>query len=365
MRARRKFLQLTRYTYPYGTESFLKSYLPKGYKTDKHGNYYLLVGNDPTCMFTCHLDTANSRHTKVTHVQTEKFIKTNGKTILGADDKAGMVVVLSMIEKKVPGLYYFFIGEEVGCIGSGLLAEDWDNFEFADTIKKVISFDRRDVYSVITHQFCGRCCSDEFASELAYRLNISGENMCMVPDETGILTDSAQFTRLVPECTNISVGYYNEHTTSECQDIEFLSRLCRAACKIDWETLPIARNPSLVDIGDFDYDDFLDDIEDDNWSPEYYSHFKINGDIKKMYIAKSVIKVETNCIRTWLANSDVIYRDIFWDGNTLSMESLKGDIETLGSRYEISKILPEIGSVHLHNLCENPYGYKKVRRYDF
>ncbi len=38
----------------------------------------------------------------------------------------------------------------------------------------------------------------------------------MVPEDTGVLTDSAQFMGIVPECTNISVGYYDEHIKAFC-----------------------------------------------------------------------------------------------------------------------------------------------------
>lgn len=65
-------------------------------------------------MFTCHLDTCCHKQEFVNHVQDDRFIRTDGKSI-GADDKAGMVVLLYMIEKGIPGIYYFFIGEEVGC----------------------------------------------------------------------------------------------------------------------------------------------------------------------------------------------------------------------------------------------------------
>ena len=38
MRITRKFLQLTKKTYPYGTESQLESYLPQGYTKDEFGH---------------------------------------------------------------------------------------------------------------------------------------------------------------------------------------------------------------------------------------------------------------------------------------------------------------------------------------
>jgi hypothetical protein len=66
-----------------------------------------------------HLDTVSREHTKVNHVINGNMISTDGTTTLGADDKAGVSVLIWMMKHNIPGLYYFFIGE-VGCIGSGL-----------------------------------------------------------------------------------------------------------------------------------------------------------------------------------------------------------------------------------------------------
>ena len=143
-----------------------------------------------------------------------------------------MIVLLYMIEKNIPGLYYFFIGEEVGCIGSSDLADelskDGDVPPELKNINKVISFDRRGTDSVITDQFYGNCCSNEFANDLCLKLNNTNHGLKMKPDDTGVLTDSAQFMGIIPECTNISVGYYDEHTTKEKQDINHLYRLCKS-----------------------------------------------------------------------------------------------------------------------------------------
>jgi hypothetical protein len=347
MRIRRKFLQLTRYTYPHGTEAFLKSYLPDGYKKDAYGNYYYLIGENPTTMFTCHLDTACSKQVRVNHVQTQNIIKTDGKSILGADDKAGMVVVLNMIENKVPGLYYFFIGEEVGCVGSGKLAQDWANSQFSHTISKVVSFDRRSDCSVITHQWYGRCCSDEFADELSFRLNGTGQRLKLEPDDTGVLTDSAQFMDIVPECTNISVGYMYEHTTGEYQDIDYLQRLCKAVCLIDWETLPVERDP--YDLSN--EDDF--DLDDGNYSEEYYSYFSVNGKTKKMYIAEDLIKQETELIKNYLVNNgygDMC--DITWNGHKCYAQNETNGYDFVGSRTDLMEVISELCSVPLNKIKE-------------
>ena len=107
MNVKRKFLRLTSKTYPHGTENQLKNHLPSGFKEDGCGNYFLEIGANPSTMFTCHLDTADRNQKKVRHIIDHQFIKTDGNTILGADDKAGMVILLYMIEKEIPGLYYF------------------------------------------------------------------------------------------------------------------------------------------------------------------------------------------------------------------------------------------------------------------
>lgn len=248
------FLKLTSRTHPYSTEHELINEMikcrvfPKDIQEDKHGNYFYKIGESRT-MFTAHLDTSGHEEKPITHVFDGNIIKTNGKTILGADDKAGVTVMLFMMKNKIPGLYYFFVGEEVGCIGSGLVAKCGG---FKGKYDRVISFDRRDVDSIITYQSFTRCCSDAFANALAQQLNKNGTFKYKI-DEGGIYTDSAEFTDIIPECTNISVGYYREHTVNESQDIEHLEKLAITCLKIKWESLPIRRNPSKIEYRTYTY----------------------------------------------------------------------------------------------------------------
>lgn len=236
------FLKLTSNTYPYGYEDELVSKMVEcgffpSLEKDVHGNYFYKIGDSRT-VFASHLDTACKDFTPVNHIIEGNIIKTDGKTILGADDKAGVTVMLYMMTHNIPGLYYFFIGEEVGCIGSGLASKYGD---FKGKYDRIISFDRRGTNSVITYQSGSRCCSDLFANKLSKELNKSG--MSYVKDDTGVYTDSAEFTDIIPECTNISVGYYKEHTYNESQDIEHLIKLANACINVEWEKLPINRDP--------------------------------------------------------------------------------------------------------------------------
>ena len=236
------FLFLTQSTYPHGYEDIIlkkmisENLLPDSTQKDTHGNYFLKIGESRT-IFASHLDTVSKDHTNVIHKIEGSLIKTDGKTILGADDKAGVTIMLWMIKHNIPGLYYFFIGEEVGCIGSGLLAKYGD---LKGKFDRIISFDRRGLNSVITHQSSVRTCSDEFAKNISKELNKNG--MSYKLDDTGVYTDSAEFVDIIPECTNLSVGYYSEHTTTESQDIKHLENLAKACIRINWEELVTKRD---------------------------------------------------------------------------------------------------------------------------
>jgi hypothetical protein len=247
------FLTLTSKTYPYGYEDDLVSEMtkiglfPSDLQKDRHGNYFIKIGESRT-MFTSHFDTASKDSKLVNHIINKNYIKTDGTTILGADDKAGVTIMLYMIKHNIPGLYYFFIGEEVGCIGSGLASK---YLPFKGIYDRCISFDRRDTFSVITHQSSSRCCSDEFAIQLSKELNKSG--LKYKKDDSGIYTDSAEFTSDIPECTNLSVGYYKEHTNDESQDIDHLIHLAKACLLVNWESLITKRDPSKVEYKSYSY----------------------------------------------------------------------------------------------------------------
>lgn len=245
---RSTFLSLTTKTYPHGHEEEVLSFLPKLNK-DSYGNYYVIIGDNkkPSVMFTSHLDTADRTQVPTKLYSREEdgseIIYTDGTSILGADDKAGVTVMLYMMDHNIPGLYYFFIGEERGGIGSNMVSADFDKIDYLENIKKCISFDRRKTESVITEQLGRVCCSSQFGTALCDEYNKSGLNLSL--DPTGIYTDSASFIDDIPECTNVSVGYNNEHTGREYQNMTFLSKLCDASLKVNWESLPVARKVGL------------------------------------------------------------------------------------------------------------------------
>lgn len=157
--------------------------------------------------------------------------------------------MIKMIEAKIPGWYIFHAGEEHGLIGAHYNQDrKWPNEpDFA------IAFDRKDRSSIITHQSGGqRCCSDKFAEEFALLLNESeagAGHFNYKCDDGGLITDTAAYMRRVPECTNISVGYFKQHTSMEVQDMAHAERLLAAIIENGelWEELGVYRDPKVHD----------------------------------------------------------------------------------------------------------------------
>ena len=233
------FIELTEYTIPYGQENKMEKFLPKGYTKDSAGNYYIEIGNSET-LFECHLDTSCYESEKVNHIIEGDIIKTDGSTILGGDNKAGMVILLSMIKERKPGTYYFFIGEEKMGIGAKrIFASNPDYFR---QFQRSIAFDRRGYGSVVNIQFGRPCCSTEFEEAVVKKLEGNG-----IPwDNTasrGMGTDNAILMDVIPEVTNISSGTFNEHHNDEYVDIDYTYKLFKAVMKINWEDLPTVRIP--------------------------------------------------------------------------------------------------------------------------
>lgn len=240
------FWALTEYTAPYGTEALVygKALEGIGFSADKHGNYFQLIEGGNT-LFCAHMDTVGGGEpTPITRRVSEGVVRSDGTTVLGADDRAGMTVLLYLLGKGVPGLYYLFSGEERGCAGSkAVVGEDW-----VTHYVRAIAFDRRGFNEIITTQMGTRTCSDEFANTLCAALNGVAPSTFVptyAPSSYGAYTDTYSFRGRIPECTNISVGYEGAHGDTETQDIVYLDWLCRAAAEVDWNTLPTVREPKI------------------------------------------------------------------------------------------------------------------------
>lgn len=212
---------------------------------DAIGNLHIdtRISPDNRTLFVAHVDTVHRKEGPNKIRQTATHWHADGAP-LGADDGAGVAILMHLLHSGIDGYFIFTQGEECGGIGATHLADT--QRELLSEFDRAIAFDRRGIDSVITHQGRGRCCSDVFADALSAALN-ADDTLMYLPDNTGVYTDTAEFIDIIPECTNISVGYYAEHSDKESLDIIHLQALAERVACIDWDSLPTDRDPTVVE----------------------------------------------------------------------------------------------------------------------
>jgi hypothetical protein len=184
-------------------------------------------------LFACHLDTV---HTQNGYQQVKSLRGRPGALhspdgeCLGADDGAGIWLMLEMIAADIPGTYVFHVGEERGCQGSRWLAvhrRDW-----LAGFQRAIGFDRPGTTDVVSHFAGQRGCSPEFVAELSWQLSSHLTGYELTPCRTGGLTDVRYYIDVIPECTNISIGYHQQHRRDEWLDTNYLKALRWAVLEV-------------------------------------------------------------------------------------------------------------------------------------
>lgn len=223
---------------------------------DKYGNGWVNVltpdGQRSNIAWSSHTDTVHHGDGfQVPEVHGPMVFPQSGRNCLGADDKSGVWLMLQMIEAKVPGLYIFHRDEEVGGKGSSWIRTNAPMC--LSGIDFCIAFDRKAYGSVITEQSCGMCASDAFAVQMSDLLGEVDYRGLYRADDTGTFTDTANYTGLVAECSNLSVGYFNAHGPGEHQDLEYLQALRDKMVTIDWSQLIAVRKPGEQKPRSYDY----------------------------------------------------------------------------------------------------------------
>jgi len=219
-----------------------------GIEADQFGNRILQLGTAPV-LWSAHTDTvhrtAGKQSVYISHgtAGDDRLVHLppgSKSRCLGADNTAGVWMLLEMIESQVEGTYVFHRAEEKGGLGSKHIART--NPRLLDGIQMAIAFDRRGYGDIITHQ-SGMTASDTFAKALAEQIG-----MGHAPSEWGIFTDTDSYADLVPECTNVSAGFAHEHSSSEWLNIDYLYALRDAMLNVDVHKLPIRRQRGEDDL---------------------------------------------------------------------------------------------------------------------
>ncbi len=205
-------------------------------------------------LFSCHIDTVHQHGGEQLIAYDASFghiflLKEGSKSnCLGADDGAGVWLMLEMIKASMPGTYIFHRGEERGGIGSNAMRDK--ESDFLKKFNLAVAFDRPNTDEVITHQGGVRTCSEKFAVALSTALNKT-PGLNYAPSASGVFTDTKVYRGLIAECTNLGVGYAFQHSSDEYLDYAHLLRLRDACLGIDWSSLPVDRTPAIEPVGRF------------------------------------------------------------------------------------------------------------------
>lgn len=179
---------------------------------EKVGNIYVTKGYSATypCIVS-HIDQVQTIHSKdFEAIETKDIIfgwSSNHKRMegLGADDKNGIWICLKCLLKYDHIKAAFFVGEEIGCVGS-----EKADMDFFNDCRFVIQCDRRGSDDLITSIGYTEIASKEFIgatdfAQFGYHL------------EEGMMTDVLQLKEngLSVAAVNMSCGYYQPHTDNE------------------------------------------------------------------------------------------------------------------------------------------------------
>lgn len=231
---------------------------------DKPGNLYVTKGKSDTypCI-VAHMDQVQERHSKdFIAYEAEDIIigfspKHKEQQGLGADDKCGLWIGLKSLQKFDCLKLAFFVGEEVGCKGSGLA-----NMAFFDDCRFVIEPDRKGSENLITQIGWTPLCSDDFLKDIGFKKFGYKETEGMMTD-----IEALKDHGLMLSCINVSCGYYKPHSNEEfvykpalLNCFAFVEHIIKTCTKV---------YPHIDNTAYYEKQNYYGDIYDDYYSEVY------------------------------------------------------------------------------------------------
>ena len=329
-------LAMTRPHLSKGEEEYIRAFIePWTDYTDAFGNLHKTVFEigknrkkiEPNILFSSHTDTVHRKDGgQVLNLYKNKVV-TSESTCLGADDTVGNFLMISMIEKGIPGKYIFHRGEERGGLGSSYIAKETP--EVLDPIDFAIAFDRKDINDVVQYQNGERCCSKEFASQVAKILGMTGG------DPHGTFTDTANYVDVVAECSNVSVAYWDQHSKHERCDLKEIASIEERILCADWKSLVAY--------------EFTPEYEFDQYA--YYGRYgNINGSM-----SPPVVERDHNDKKLWdlhdLCVTDPYEVAWYLNEHNITIDDIVYNVGDDRLAPEIAYPCHECGQIHPHQSC--------------
>lgn len=191
-------------------------YLMDDVNIDSYGNLLATKkvgsGEGATILLSAHMDTVANVHYDRVLLENNGII-TSDKGALGADDRAGIAIILEVL-RKIEKLSFegtlkiaFSREEEIGCVGSSKIDPDW----YAD-VDLAIVVDRRGNRDIVVGTYGMPFCSDNVGLFLEEVSAMQGMDWKAV---SGGISDACTFSENGINSVNLSAGYMNEHTDTE------------------------------------------------------------------------------------------------------------------------------------------------------
>lgn len=199
---------------------------------DKIGNIYVTKGEDKTypCV-VAHMDEVHKKNKDKEIIAHNNVLlgidcKAMKQTGIGADDKNGIWVALNLLKTEKVLKCAFFVGEEVGCVGSHQA-----DMTFFDNVRFVLQCDRKNGGDFITNASGVELCDKDFferceAAKFGYKVTNGLQTDVVTLKEKGLKVCAV----------NMSCGYYNPHQDSEMTRFDELKN-CLALCEHIIKTL--------------------------------------------------------------------------------------------------------------------------------
>ena len=204
------------------------------YEFDEYGNIYLTKGelgaNEFYPCVTAHLDSVQQKHklyaqagqplevkTRIINKKHEIYVDGMG---IGGDDKAGVLIGLSMFDHVDKLKACFFLEEEIGCKGSAKMNVEWFN-----NVGYVIGYDSPDL-----NRAAYACSGVKLFSAAFFKEHM--QEICKAHGLTDFRSEPFTDVKIIREktniiCMNFGSGYYNCHSSNEYCVIEDMDTACR------------------------------------------------------------------------------------------------------------------------------------------
>ena len=211
------------------------------YEFDDYGNIYLTKGNVKENEYypcvTAHLDSVQTKQKTYAQAGQPLQVKTRISTInkkheiyvdgmgIGGDDKAGVLIALSMFKHLETLKACFFLEEEIGCKGSSQLNKEWFN-----NVGYVIGYDSPDL-----NRAAYACSGVNLFSANFFKTYM--QDICKKHGLTKFQSEPFTDVKEIREktniiCMNFGSGYYNAHTDREYCVIEDMDTACRMGIEL-------------------------------------------------------------------------------------------------------------------------------------